>query len=220
MDLAESGVQSLLRDRGIEGGISVTNLSVNSATIRELRLGRAGNPTLMLPSAILRWHVDITTGRLVIDKLDAQGALLHIGRTKTGELDFGALKPFLIPSDKPSQVRLADVNLSNAVVSFDTPSGRGSARVEARGGDLTAWRAKLLVQPPQGVSTQSSDQPLAIGLAILPARPTGTGGANPTQIGIAVRPNGQSYRFGDLFLDRMVGQAQGLVVLDGNGGRT
>ena len=217
-DLAESGVQSLLQQRGIEGGISFTKLSVNEASIRDLRLGPANNPTLLLPTATLSWHVDIGSGRLVIDRLEATGAKLHIGMTKNGEPDFGALKPFLIPSDKPSQVRLADVVLRDALLSFDSPVGRGSARIEASGGDLQGWRAQVLVKPPKDVSAQPNNRPLAFGLALLPGQKTADGQPSPTQIGLALQPDGQSYRWGDLEIDRVRGVAQALVVLDGKGG--
>lgn len=217
-DLAESGVQSLLHERGIEGGISFTKLSVNEATIRDLRLGPASDPTLFLPTATLSWHVDVTSGRLVIDRLEAQGAKLHIGMTKNGELDFGALKPFLIPSDKPSQVRLADVVLRDTHLSFDSPLGRGSARIHATGGDQQGWRAQVLVTPPKRVSVQSSDRPLALGLALLPGQRDAASQQGQTQIGVALQPDGQSYRLGDVQLDRLAGVAQALVVLDGKGG--
>ncbi|OYU76773.1 MAG: hypothetical protein CFE32_08800 [Alphaproteobacteria bacterium PA3] len=217
-DLAESGVQSLLRQRGIEGGISFTKLSVNQATIRDLRLGPASDPTLFLPTASLSWHVDVTSGRLVIDRLEAHGAKLHIGMTKAGEPDFGALKPFLIPSDKPSQVRLADVVLRDTLLSFDSPLGKGSARIEARGGDQQGWRAQMLVTPPQRISVQSSDRPLALGLALIAGQQDNAGQKSPTQIGIALQPDGQSYRWGDMQLDRIAGQAQAHIILDGKGG--
>lgn len=217
-DLAESGVQSLLRERGIEGGISFTKLSVNQATIKDLRLGPADNPTLLLPTATLRWHVDIGSGRLVIERLEADGAKLHIGVTKSGEPDFGALKPFLIPSDKPSQVQLADVVLRDALLSFDSAVGRGSARIQATGGDLVGWRAQVLLTPPKELSVQQSVRPLALGLALMPARSGEDGPSSPTQIGLALMPDGQSYRWGDMQLDRLSGEAQGLVVLDGKGG--
>ena len=217
-ELAESGVQSLLRERGIEGGISFTKLSVNAATIRDLRLGPAQNPTLILPSATLRWHFDIRSGRLVIDRLEAQGAKLYIGMTKTGELDFGALRPFLIPSDKPSQVRLADVILRDALLRFDSALGKGSARIQASGGDLTGWRAQILVSPPKDLVAQSQDRPLAVGLALAPTSEGADGQKGPTQVGVALRPEGQSYRIGDFQLNRLAGRAQALVVLDGKGG--
>ena len=216
--LAESGVQSLLRQRGIEGGISFTKLSVNEATIRDLRLGPADNPTLLLPTATLSWHVDIGSGRLVIDRLEAQGAKLHIGMTKNGEPDFGALKPFLIPSDKPSQVRLADVVLRDTLLSFDSPMGRGSARIQATGGDQQGWRAQMLVNPPRQVSVKPGDRPLAFGLALIPGKKDKDGQQSPTQIGLALHPDGQSYRWGGMQIDRLAGVAQGLVVLDGKGG--
>lgn len=216
--LAESGVQSLLRQRGIEGGISFTKLSVNEASIRDLRLGPADNPTLLLPTATLSWHVDIGSGRLVIDRLEAHGAKLHIGMTKNGEPDFGALKPFLIPSEKPSQVRLADVVLRDTLLSFDSPMGRGSARIQATGGDLQGWRAQMLVTPPREVSVKPGDRPLAFGLALLPGQKDEDGLQSPTQIGLALKPDGQSYRWGGMQVDRLAGVAQALVVLDGKGG--
>ena len=217
-DLAESGVQSLLRQRGIEGGISFTKLSVNQATIRDLRLGPSANPTLLLPIATLSWHVDVTNGRLVIDRLEAHGAKLHIGMTKAGEPDFGALKPFLIPSDKPSQVRLADVVLRDTLLSFDSPMGRGQARIQATGGDQQGWRAQMLVNPPKEVSAVPGDRPLAFGLALIPGQKDKDGQESPTQIGLALQPDGQSYRWGDMQVDRIAGVAQALVVLDGKGG--
>lgn len=216
--LAESGVQSLLRERGIEGGISFTKLSVNAATIRDLRLGPATDPTLLLPTATLSWHVDIGTGRLVIDRLEAKGAKLHIGMTEAGEPDFGALKPFLVPSDKQSQVRLDVVVLRDTLLSFDSPLGRGTARIQAAGGDQQGWRAQLLVTPPHRMSVRPSDRPLALGLALIPVQRSDGGQRGPTQIGVALRPDGQSYRWDDLQFDRVAGQAQALVVLDGKGG--
>ena len=217
-DLAESGVQSFLRQRGIEGGISFTKLSVNQATVRDLRLGPAAAPTLLLPMATLSWHVDVRSGRLVIDRLEAHGAQLHIGMTKAGEPDFGALKPFLIPSDKPSQVRLADVVVHDTLLSFDSPIGRGQARIQAKGGDHQGWRAQMLVNPPKEVSAVPGDRPLAFGLALIPGRKDKDGQQSPTQIGLALHPDGQSYRWGALQVDRIAGVAQALVVLDGKGG--
>lgn len=217
-DLAESGVETLLRERGIEGGISFTKLSVNEASIRDLRLGPAASPTLFLPTATLSWHVDLGSGRLVIDRLEAKGAKLHIGMTKNGEPDFGALKPFLIPSDKPSQVRLADVFLRDMLLSFDSPVGRGSAKIQATGGDLQGWRAQVLITPPKDLTVQPTDRPLAVGLALVPGRTSETGQTSPTEIGLALAPDGQSFRWGDMQLDRVVGQAQALMALDGKGG--
>ena len=217
-DLAESGVQSLLRQRGIEGGISFTKLSVNQAMVRDLRLGPAADPTLLLPMATLRWHVDLKSGRLVIDRLEAHGAKLHIGMTKAGEPDFGALKPFLIPSDKPSQVRLVDVVLHDTLLSFVSPMGRGQARIQARGGDQQGWRAQMLVNPPKEVSAVPGDRPLAFGLALIPGQEDEDGQQSPTQIGLALQPDGQSYRWGDMQVDTIAGVAQALVVLDGKGG--
>lgn len=217
-DLAESGVQSLLRQRGIEGGISFTKLSVNQAMVRDLRLGPAADPTLLLPMATLSWHFDVRSGRLVIDRLEAQGAKLHIGMTEAGEPDFGALKPFLIPSDKPSQVRLADVVLRDTLLSFDSPMGRGEARIQATGGDQQGWRVQMLVNPPKEVSAVPSDRPLAFGLALKPGQRNKDGQQSPTEIGLALQPDGQSYRWGDLQVDRIAGVAQALVVLDGKGG--
>lgn len=216
--LAESGVRSLLRERGIEGGISFTEISVKEVKIRDLRLGPATDPTLILPTATISWHIDIASGALVIDRFEAHGAQLRIGITKAGEPDFGALKSFLIPSDKPSQVRLADVVLHDIVLSFDSPVGRGTALIQAAGGDRQGWRAQMLVTPPKPLSAQSSDRPLALGLALLPGQSDKSGEQGPIQIGLALHPDGQSYRWGDSQLDGLTGQAQLLLVLDGKGG--
>ena len=221
IQLAEHAVLSLLRERGIEGDISFIKLSANQAVIKDLRLGSAQSPTLVMPVATMSWHVAIPSGKLVLDHFEAPGAQLRVRLTDNGEIDLGALKPFLVPSDKPSQVELGQISFPDAQIWFLTPSGTGVARIQASGGDQQGWRAHILLTPPNqpaGSTMLALDQPLSVGLGLRAGVVQPDGSRTPTQIGLAVRPNGQSLTLNGFTLSGLRGFGAGLIVLDGKGG--
>jgi hypothetical protein len=221
IQLAEHAVLSLLLERGIEGDISFSKLSANQAVIKDLRLGSAQSPTLVMPVATMSWHVAIPSGKLILDHFEAPGAQLRVRLNDKGELDLGALKPFLVPSDKPSQVELGQISFPDAQIWFLTPSGTGVARIDAIGGDQQGWRAHILLMPPTlpaGRTTLALDRPLSVGLGLKAGQIQPDGSRTPTQIGLAVRPNGQSLTLNGVTLAGLRGFGAGLIVLDGKGG--
>lgn len=220
-ELASTGLRAFLSSKGIPADISIEKLQFDTAQIRDLRLGPSDKPTLTAKNIIIKWHIDPRAGLFVIDRVVIDNITLRVAIGSDGSLDFGALKPFLVPSTGTKRSFISDMTLSNATVLIATPIGPASARVSASGGEAKGWAGRADVTPPLAVMSPQSRgvlefQPIRLGLAARQARDQVAGEPSKTSVGFLVQFNGQSLKYQGYDASKIVGDLAGQVTIAGD----
>ena len=222
--LAEAGLNGFLRSKGIPADVTIENLQFDTAIIRDLQLGSQAMPNLTARNIIIKWRVDSKAQMVFIERLDSDGAMLHIAVDKDGKPDFGALAPLLKPSDGPKRSIVTDVRLTNATVIVDTVEGQGRARLDAWGGEGVGWTGRGDITPPAKFFTKvlpagQSFAPIRLGFALRQLPTTDASKDTSTILGFSVLPKGQSLRYLGYDVLGIAGDITGQVQLRGGGFR-
>lgn len=191
--VAEQAAFSILRDAGVDAAFFVDEIGPAGGTIRDLRLGPAGTPTLIVREVRVNWHWDRKSGQLVIDQAELFGVKGSAGIGADGKLDLGALAPLLKPSAGPQRVRVAAATVHDAVVRLQTPWGLVLAQGAVRGSPSTGWTGAARVTPPDTFVAKAPFAPMLAGFALRPAQ---DGDRSATEVGFSVRLDGQSLDLG------------------------
>jgi hypothetical protein len=221
-ELATGGLNAFLRSKGIAGDVTIKNLQLDTAQISQLRLGPGDKPSLLVENANVKWRLDSKAGLVIIEQLAADGVTLRLSVDKDGTPDFGALAPFMKPSTGPKRSVINNVSVTNATLLLDTPLGQAISKLRVTGGEAQGWTGAADIMPPASLiakdgATPLPFDPLRIGFAYKQVAGTGTDAKPITQIGFAVRPNGQSLTYLGYQVRNLVGDVTGQVSLQDGG---
>ncbi|NJR20486.1 MAG: hypothetical protein HC777_02795 [Hyphomonadaceae bacterium] len=137
--LAQSGLEHFLQQQGVDTAIDVENLQFGSATLRDVTLGPARNPTLRAQSVKLNWRYERGSGLWVIEAADIVGLTARLELSRDGQLDFGALNPLIKPQSGPKRVRIDALRLNDANLTLVTPLGDVRSIVSVTGSEAGGW---------------------------------------------------------------------------------
>jgi hypothetical protein len=220
--LATVGVNAFFASKGIPSDVTIENLQLDAAQIRDLRLGPVDKPSLTAKKAMIKWRVDSAAGLFVVERLAIDDVVLHMAIDAQGKPDFGTLAPLIEPSDGPKRTLLSNVTVSNATVFLDTPYGQAHARVLAWGGEENGWTGGADITPPNdfiatGQNSGVPFEPLRVGFALRQV-PSPNAGEKPSNlIGFAARPNGQSFAVAGYEALGVAGDVSGQIALQEGG---
>jgi Dicarboxylate transport len=203
-------LESFLRSKGVPADISVENLQLGTAQIRNLRLGSGDKPSLVADRTTITWHVDSQARLFVVDRLQIDGVTARLSVDANGKPDFGALAPLLKSSGGPKRSVVNGVTLSNAQVLVDTPFGAGQAKLSVWGGENVGWTGRADVTPPaqlRPANQVGAYEPIPIGFAVRTVDAA-------TALGFFVRPNGQGLSYSGMTALGLTGTLNGEVRLN------
>ena len=219
--VATTTIQGFLRSKGVTADIQIEKLQFNAAQIRDLRIGPANKPTLTADLTTLAWHYDSKARLFVIDSLKIDGAKIFLSINEAGQIDFGALKPFIVPSTGPKRSSINGVQLHDAIVTLNLPQGVGRARLSVWGGEVTGLRGRADVTLPAfyvvdpDLNDPGVSAPIRLGFATQQFKDSA--GSAISDLGFALFPAGQHLRYQDFKVRDLRGAITGKVAFGPKG---
>jgi hypothetical protein len=212
--LATTTLEGFLNSKGIASDISIEKLQFDTAHIRNIRLGPADAPDLVVKKATIKWRIDSKARLFVVEGLQIDHAELNLAMSQDGKLDWGSLKSLMDPSFGPKRSMINGVMLSDANVTLATPQGPVRAKLSAWGGETAGWTGRADITLPKSIIATDAtgahlDIPLRVGFSLrtpTPDRPT-------TLLGFSVVPSGQNLAFEGTKVWGLVGKVTGLATL-------
>ncbi len=216
--VATTSLTAFLKGKGIPADVTIEKLQLNGVHIRDLRLGPPNAPSLTAKTVELKWHFDSRTRMLIVEQAAIDGVTGQIGLDKNGKLDFGALAPLMKPATGPKRFILSTTNITNALVTINTPAGPAKSQLKVWGSEATGWTGRADVTPPISMMAAGTNRdafvPMRFGFAYRPAtareyEQTKAG----SLVGFAAQPDGQSLLYEGITAARINGAVTGQLTL-------